>query len=75
MKNINKKFKILIKQNIITTIKILYSLIKNIKHFNPRKSLNHSQVRSTSKKLKPWSSILIFTWKLKYIKNVIKFIK
>ena len=38
MKNINKKFKILIKQNIITTIKFLYSLlIKNIKHFSQGK--------------------------------------
>ena len=39
MKNINKKFKILIKQNIITTIKFLYSLIKNIKHFSQGKKL------------------------------------
>ena len=39
MKNINKKFKILIKQNIITTIKILYSLIKNIKHFSQGKKI------------------------------------
>ena len=39
--------------NVKITTKFLSFLIKNIKHFNPRKSLNHSQVRSTSKNLKP----------------------
>ena len=37
--NINKKFKILIKQNIIITTKFSYSLIKNIKHFSKEKKL------------------------------------
>ena len=38
--------------NVKTTTKFLSFLIKNIEHLNPKKSLNHGQVRSTSKKKK-----------------------
>ena len=35
---INKILKILIKQNLRTTIKFLFYIIKNIKHFNEEES-------------------------------------
>ena len=45
--------------NVKTTTKFLSFLIKNIEHLNPKKSLNHGQVRSTSKKKKKIKTIII----------------
>ena len=48
----NKKFKILTKQNIGTTTKFLYFLIKNIKYFNKEKKLKLHSNKNHKQKVK-----------------------
>ena len=48
----NKKFKILTKQNIRTTTKFLYFLIKNIKYFNKEKKLKLHSNKNHKQKVK-----------------------